>query len=143
MVKLGHSVAFGVVHPISEDGCLLIYIGSVYCVFQHSGESVALEDVVAKDEAYAVVADEVGTDGEGLCQSVGRWLFGISEMHSVITAVAQQTLESRQVERCGDYKDVADAGKHQHTDGIIYHRLVVDGHELLADAFGDWIQAGA
>ena len=30
---------------------------------------------------------------------------------------------------------VADAGQHQHADGVVDHRLVVDGQQLLADAF--------
>lgn len=37
------------------------------------------------------------------------------------------------------------ASEHEHADGIVHHLLVVDGHELLADALGDGVKpcAGA
>ena len=40
-------------------------------ILQQLGEAVAMEDVIAQDEACAVVADELFTDNEGLSQTVG------------------------------------------------------------------------
>ena len=48
-------------------------------------------------------------------------------------AVAEQRLEPRQVARRGDDQDLADAGKHQHAERIVDHRLVVDRQQLLRD----------
>lgn len=44
---------------------------------------------------------------------------------------------------CGNDEDVADAGLHQRTDGVIHHGLVIDGHELLAHGQGERVQARA
>ena len=41
-----------------------------------------------------------------------------------------------EVLRGGYDKDVADSGKHEGGDRVIYHRLVEDGEELLAHSLG-------
>ena len=87
-----------------------------------------MKDVVAVHEADAVVTDEFLADEERLCQSVGGGLFGVGKVHAVVTAIAEQALETRQVLRSGDDENVADSGKHENRDGIIDHRLVEDGN---------------
>ena len=47
-----------------------------------------MEDVVTQDQAHRIVANEIGTDGERLSQSVGRRLLCIFKMHPVVAAVA-------------------------------------------------------
>ena len=60
-----------------------------------------------------------------------------------LRAVAEQPLELLGVVRRGDDQDVADAGQHQRRQRVVDHRLVVDRHQLLADAQGDRVQPGA
>ena len=143
LVELRHAIALRIVNPVAEDGGLTLLLCCAYCLLKHSLEAVALEDVVAQDKAGAVVANEVGADGEGLRQPVGRWLLSIGEVHAVVAAVAQQALEAGQVEWRGDDENVADARQHEHANGIINHGLVVDRHKLLADALRDGIEPGA
>ena len=57
-----------------------------------------MEDIVAKHEASAVVADEVLADSEGLSESIGRRLLCIAELDPVVGTVAKEALESREVE---------------------------------------------
>ena len=141
LVELGHAVAFGVGDPVAEDGGLPL--GSIRDgLLEHRDEAAAVEDVVAQHEAGAVVADEFFSDNEGLRQPVGTGLLGIFEADAIVGAVAQQAAEARQVVRRRDDEDLPDAGQHQHADGIIDHRLVVDGQQLLADAFGDRKEPG-
>ena len=71
LVELGHSVALGVVHPVAEDGGVVVLLGVDDGLLQHAGESAAVEDVVAQYQTDAVVADELLADDEGLCQTVG------------------------------------------------------------------------
>ena len=56
--------------------------------------------------------------------------------------IAEEPLELRRVVRGGDDQDVSDPGQHQRAEGVVDHRLVVDGHQLLADAHGDGVQPG-
>ena len=142
-VKFGHAISLRVVHPIAEDGGLALLVGCAHGLVEHRREAVSLEDVVAQHQADIVAPDEVGPDGEGLSQSVGAGLLGIAETDAEIAAVAQQAAEAWQVGRRGDDQDVADACLHQHADGIVDHRLVIDGHQLLADSLRDGIEAGA
>ena len=99
-----------------------------------------MEDVVAEDQADRIAADELPADDECLGQAVGRGLFGIGEAHAVIAAVAQEPPERGQVVGRGDDEDVADAGQHQRRNGVVDHRLVVDGEHLLAHALGDGVE---
>ena len=142
-IELGHAVTLGVGDPIAKHSGFVFFFGSTYCILKHLGETIAVEDVVAQNETSAVVADELLTDDEGLGQTIGGGLFGVFEMDTIIGAVAQKTLEARQVIWRADNQDVADARKHQSTDGIIHHRLVVDGEQLLAHSLGDGIEAGS
>lgn len=142
-VKLRHAVALRVVDIISEDGRLVLSLCVAHALLEQPREARAVEDVVAQDEADAVLAHKLLADDEGLGQSVGTRLLGIAEAHTQLAAIAQQTAEARQVVGRGDDEDVADAGEHQRRDGIIDHRLVIYGDELLADALGDGVEAGA
>ena len=142
LVEFGDAVAFGVGYPVAEDGGFPPR-GVGDGLLEHRGEAAAVEDVVAEDETDTVVADELLADDEGLRQAVGTGLLGIFEAHTVVGSVAQQAAEARQVVRRRDDQDVADTGQHQHADGIIDHRLVVDGQQLFADAFGDRVESGA
>ena len=93
--------------------------------------------------ASAIVADKLFTDDEGLCKSVGGWLFRIFETHTEVGAVAKQSLEARQVVRRGDDQDLTDACEHQRGDRVVDHGFVENGDQLLANAFGDGVEAGA
>ena len=104
----------------------------------------AVEDVVAEDQRDAVVADEVGADDERLGQPVGRGLHRVRRSRMPhARAVAEQPLELVLVLRGRDDEDLADAGHHQRGQRVVDHRLVVDRHELLADAAGDRVQPRA
>ena len=100
-----------------------------------------MKDVVAQHQAHAVVADKLASYDESLRQSVGRGLFGILEPHPEIIAVPKQAPERRQVFRGRYDENLADSRQHQCRDGIIHHRLVIDGQQLLAHAFGDGVEA--
>ena len=62
---------------------------------------------------------------------------------AVIAAIAQKPLETRQVLRRGDDEDIPDASQHEHRDGVVHHRFVKDGEQLLADALGDGVETSA
>ena len=142
-VELGHAVTFGVAHPVAEDGGFLILLGILDGVAEQGGEAGAVEDVVAEHEAGAVVADELLADDEGLREAVGGGLLGVFEVDAVVGAVAQEAFEAGEVVGGGDDEDVADTREHQGRDGVIDHRLVVDGEQLFADALGDGVQSCA
>ena len=110
---------------------------------EHAAEAGAVENVVAEHETDAVLADKFATDKEGLCQTVGRGLFGIGELHPEVGTVAQQAAKTGQVVGGGDDEDIPYAGEHQYRDGIVDHRFVEDGKQLFADPFGDGIEARA
>jgi len=140
LVEVDHAEALRILDPVAEHrGALLLTRGAL----QLLGEVLAVEDVVAEDQAYRIVADELFTDQEGLGQAVRRRLFGVTEVDPELAAVAQQVLVLRQILRCRDDQNVADAGEHQHRDRVVGHRLVVDRQELLGYAKGDGVQTGA
>lgn len=60
-----------------------------------------------------------------------------------LLSVMEQGFVQGQVLRCGDETDIPDTSHHQGGQGIVDHGLVINGHELLADAEGQRIQTGA
>ena len=143
LVELGHAIAFGVADPVAEDCGFILLLGRADGLPEHSGETCSMEDIVAQYQAGTVVTDEVLADGEGLCQTGGRGLFGILEMYTIVGAVTKEPLETGQVERGGYDEYLTDTCQHQYTDGVIHHRFVIDGHQLFADSLGDGIKACA
>ena len=59
-----------------------------------------MKDVVTKDKAHIVFADEFVSNNESLRQSPRIRLLGIFKVYSNFAAVAKQSLEQRQVSRC-------------------------------------------
>ncbi len=138
-VEFGYTVTFGVVDPVAEDGGFAFFFCCLYCILQNFGETCSMEYVVAEDKTCGVITDEVFANYKGLGEAIGGWLLGICEVDSIVAAVSEETLETREVLWGGDDKDIADSGKHEGGDGIVYHRLVEYGEELLANSFCYWI----
>ena len=138
-VELHHAVGGGVGHAVGEH----VATGDVGVGPQRGAQAGAVEDVVAQDQGDAVLADEVGADEERLRQAVGAGLHGVADRHPPRAAVAEQLDELALVLGGGDDQDLADPGHHQRREGVVDHRLVVDGHQLLADAPGDRVEPGA
>ncbi len=63
----------------------------------------------------------------------------VGEVYSIVGAVAEEAFEAWEVLWGGDDEDVTDSGKHQGGDGVVDHRLVEYGEELLANSFCYWI----
>ena len=72
---------------------MLLHI--LHAFLQQLCEACAVEDVVAKYEASAVIADKLLADGECLCQTAGIRLLCILKLHSHVATVAKQTLKHR------------------------------------------------
>ena len=123
-------------HLVGED----VAAGQRGVAAERRAETAPVEDVVAEDQRDAVVTDEVGADDERLGQSVRRGLDRIRDLDAPRRAVPEQPAELVDVLRRRDDEDLADAGHHQRGQRVVDHRLVVDGHELLADAARDRVQ---
>ncbi|MCY1429248.1 hypothetical protein D9M71_451580 [compost metagenome] len=106
-------------------------------------EALAVEDVVAQDQADRIVANEFFTDQEGLGQPIRRRLFGVAQFDTELAAVAQQLFVLGQVVRGGNQQDFPNTGEHQHRDRVVDHRLVVDRQQLLGNTQGNGVQASA
>ena len=139
-IELHHAETLRIAHVIAENRGAAPTLGRLT---QHGAEAVAIEDVVAEDQADIAVTDKRLADQEGLSQAIGRRLFRIVQLDAKIAAVTQQLAEVWQILRRGDDQHLADTGQHQHRQGVIDHRLVVDGQQLLGHAPGNGVQAGA
>ncbi|KAF5043425.1 hypothetical protein DSECCO2_502370 [anaerobic digester metagenome] len=139
-VELHHAVAVRIAHLVAEDDAAF---GKARAALQHRGQPLAVEDVVAKDQADGIVADELPAEQKGLGEALGPGLHLVGKGHAEACAVAEHLLETGQVRGRGDDEDLADAGQHQHRKRVVDHGLVVDGQELLAHHPRDGIQPRA
>ena len=139
-VELDDAVALGVMHVVGEDGGAgAALVGTA----EDLVEVVAVEDVVTQHEGRVVVADETGTDDEGLGKTIRAGLHRVLEVDTPLAAVAEQLLEARGVLRGGDDQDVADAGQHERGQRVVDHRFVVDRQQLLGHRQGGGMEPGA
>src|SRR5262245_35430998 len=139
-VELDDAVALGISHPVAEHGGARLSGGSAP---QELREAVAVEDVVTEGQRYGVIADEGAADDERLGQALGARLHGIIDREPEMTAILEQAAEGLLVLRRRDHQNLADAGEHQRRKGVINHRFVVDGDQLLADRAREGIESRA
>ena len=141
-IEFGHAVSFGITDPIAEYRRLPLLFGIFYRPGEQFTETVPMEDVVAQHQAGAIIPDEFFSNDEGLGQAVRRGLLRIREMYAEIASVSEQATECRQVLGRRYDQDVPDARHHKGRYGIIDHRLVENGQELLAHAFRNRVKPG-
>ncbi len=58
---------------------------------------------------------------------------------TIVAAITQQPLKTEQILQGGDDENLPYPCQHQCRDGIIDHRHVVDGQQLLAYSLGDGV----
>ena len=104
------------------------------------GYYYTLQFDITQNQTCAIIPNKLLTNSKRLCQTVWRRLLCIGEVHTIITAIAQQTLKSRQIVWCRDNQYITNPRQHQHADWIINHWFVINRHQLFANAFCDWVQ---
>ena len=139
LVKFGYAVALRVADPVAKDGGFVILFGILDGFFEQTDETVAVENVISEHETGAIVADKLFSNDKCLREAVRGGLLSILEVHAVVRSVAKQAPEAGEVVGGADDEDIADPGQHQGADGVIDHRLVINGEQLLAHALCDWI----
>ena len=143
LVKLSHTVTLRVTHPIAKHRGLRLILSRRDSFTQELRETVAMKNIVAEHQAARIVTDKLLTDDKSLSEAVRRRLDGILEPHPIITSVAKQTLEPRQIMWRRDNQYLTDPGEHQGRNRIINHGLIKHGKHLLAHPLGDRIQTSA
>ena len=139
-VKFHHTVALGIAHLIGENrGTFRAAVGR----FEQLLKMRAVKEVVAQNQRRGVIADKVASENKGLCKAVRAGLHAVRETDAPLRTVAQQVLKARQIHRCGDKQNVTDPCRHQGGEGIVDHRLVINGQELFAHRKCDRCQACA
>lgn len=137
------SVGFGVGDVVAENG----RTGRMGIRgLQRGDEFVAVEEIVAKDQGAGLPTGEeadVGSDRECLRKAVGRGLFGVAERDAKLVTVSKEALKEGKIGRRGDDEYLPDTRQHKDRQGIVYHRLVVNRHELLGDRDGERIKPRA
>ena len=143
LVEFHYAVSLRVRYVVAEYGSFLLVFGGADRLAEHGGETLPVKEVVAQDQAYAVVADKFASDQKSLCQTFRGRLYGVFQLQTQRVPVSQQTAECSLVFRCGDDQNFPDAAEHQYRQGVVDHRFVENGQQLFADPFGDGVQAGA
>src|SRR5574344_1323706 len=100
IVKFGHSIPFRVIYPITEDRSLFSLLCVADCLFEHFRKSGSMENVVSKNEAYAIISNEILSYCKCLSKSVRGRLLSILEMYAIFRTVTQKALKSWKVEWC-------------------------------------------
>ena len=76
---------------------MILQLCTLHRLRKHLGETLAIENVVAKHEAYIIAANELLTDYERLRKAVGVRLLGKCEINTPLLPGAQELLERWQI----------------------------------------------
>ena len=105
---------------------------------------VVLDDVVPEDHADGFAVGEKFGQPQSLGDSALAFLVRVVHvLQAEILAVAQQPQEFAGVFPARHHQNVLDARIHQRLNGVIDHRLVIDGEQMLVRDLGERIQATA
>ncbi len=138
-VEFNHPVAFGVCYAIGEHNAALRFAALLEGFLQ----AVSVKDIVAENERRVVIPHKVFAEYKGLSQAVGHGLLAIAKLATDFRTVAQELFKKGQILRCGYDQYLVDSGLHQGGQGVVYHGLVVHGHQLFADSQCQRVETGA
>ncbi len=127
-VKAHHAVPLRLAHPVRKNGRAL-FAGSG--ARKHRPQPAAIEEIVTENQADLIAIKELARNQNGAGNAVRFFLLGIGELDAPLRSASQQGFELREIFGSGNNENVTNAGKHQHRQRIIHHRLVIDGQELL------------
>src|SRR5208337_2538096 len=92
---------------------------------------MSVEDIVSKNKAGGLTADEVFSDKKGLGKPAGVGLLSIADIKPELGPILKQLLERREVPWRGDQQDIPNPREHKRTQRVINHGLIEDWEELL------------
>ena len=106
---------------------------------------MATEDIIAQHHYRWGAGQKLLCQNKGLRQTVRAGLHFILERDAPLATIAQDALKLICIIGSGDNHDLTDTSHHQHGQGVIDHRLVVDRQQLFRHAHSNGIKpcAGA
>ena len=138
-IELHDAEAFRIVDEIAEDRSKPIF--RILRRFpQHSGKTVAIEDVIPQHHGAGLSADKILADQECLRQSIRGGLHRILERNAELASVPQQLLKAGRVRGSRDHQNILNSRQHQRRQRVIDHRFIIDRQKLLGSHHGQRIQ---
>ena len=117
-----------------------IRIGIAFQATSHRG---AVENIIAEHQPGRFVTDEIGGDGESGGQPIGHFLHREGNTDAELAAVPEEPVERRGIfGRCNNH-DIANPGEHERAQGIVDHRFVIHGYQLLGGAQRNGMKSSA
>src|SRR4051812_42838278 len=127
-VKLGDAESLRIGDPVQKRACAPrpgVELAS------NGLEGRPAEDVVAKDAAERVVADEAPGEPDGVGDPVGAVLVAIRQVETEVRAVREQLNDVADALAADDDENLLDAHARQGLDRVVDHRPVIDRQEVL------------
>ena len=139
-VELGDSETLGVVNFFEENAraALLAF------EFVDRLADVAFDQIVAQDYAHLIPIRKVFGETERLRDATFAFLIGVVQvLEAEALSIAEQTQKVARVAPSRDQQNVGDPRVDQGLNGIVDHRLVVDGQQMFIGDFGERKQPAA
>ena len=99
-----------------------------------------MEQVVPEHKGRRSAIQKRLTNQERLRQTFGARLHRVADLHAPGRTVPEQPLKRGLIVGGGDHQNLTNPRQHQRAEGVIDHRLVVDGQQLFAHRLGDRMQ---
>ena len=71
---------------VAKDRCAFFFDGRA---LQHFGQATAVVNVVAQNQADGIIADELFTDDEGLCQAIRTLLHSVFDIQAQFSPITE------------------------------------------------------
>src|SRR5438105_13026737 len=136
-IEFDHAVTLRVAHLISENARAALEVERVTIKIKFP-----VENIVAKNERCAGVADEFGANQKSLGNPFRFRLLRVLNADAKLRAIAQITAEHRHIFGRRNEEHFAQTAQHERGEWIADHRLVVNGEKLFADDFGQGEETG-
>ena len=139
-VQLGHTEALGIRDFFQDDArAPLLPAKGV-----DEGSDVVFDDVVPEDYDHTLPLGVVLGEAERLRDASLAFLVDVVDMgEAELLAVPEKAQEVPRVVASRNQEDVLDPGVDQCLDGVVDHRFVVDGQEMLVGDAGEREQPGS
>ena len=122
---------------VGEDSCAA---GIFIRFLQEVGQAVVTENIIAQHQYRWGAGQKMFLQNKGLRQTVGAGLHFILQRNTPLATIAQNALKLVYIIGGGDNHDLTYTSHHQHVQGVIDHRLVVDRQQLFRPPYSNGIK---
>lgn len=132
-IKFYDTISLWISHFVRKHDRFSFILSSLNTCFEHMTESLPIKDIISQYQTDIILADKIFPNCKGLSKPIRISLYRIRNHNSPLTTISEKSLKTLLIIQSRDHQNISNSSQHQDRKRIIYHRLIIDRHQLLGN----------